>query len=438
MTSHLIRRAAGISYLVLIAALTLTPSGDAESVGSLALCLLCGDRGVADALLNVLLFAPLGALLVDDLGRTRAVVACVALSMFIETSQMLMPGRHPSPADVLFNALGGGLGVIVLGQARDRWLVSRSSRQKLAWAWVCCSVMGVALTGVLLARQVVDGPLKIRWTPSSPGGEYGGTVVHAQLGDVVLAEGAPMQPDRVRELLLGHATLVVDFVVGPPPPQRVPALLLTDEEDRFLFAVAVAGQDLWFRPRYRADDLLLDRPEYHLPLALADYREGDTVSVRLTPATEGGYRVDVDATAYGPLPRNVHPERRVGSRHLGFTVGRGWALLLFSPGFPPWFSRAADLTLLALAGLAVGALAGRGSMAVGAAALTLAFVLTPRYSSLVATPAPELLGFLAGVALSWTLRRASSGTPPFGRWMGRRHARPSEQHGKNQQSDIGR
>jgi glycopeptide antibiotics resistance protein len=80
---------------------------------------------------NVLLFVPLGALAAAQFSRRHwwmAVVACVALSGFIELGQaLLLPGRYASWSDILTNSVGGaiGVGVTMLLRRRTRDTTSR-------------------------------------------------------------------------------------------------------------------------------------------------------------------------------------------------------------------------------------------------------------------------------------------------------------------------
>ena len=64
---------------------------------------------------NVLLFIPLGALIAAQLNRRHwwiALVACIALSGFIELGQaLLLPRRYASWSDILTNSVGAAIGV---------------------------------------------------------------------------------------------------------------------------------------------------------------------------------------------------------------------------------------------------------------------------------------------------------------------------------------
>jgi hypothetical protein len=97
-------------------------------------CLVCGDLGMVDVILNLGLFVPIGLAL--GLGGRRPVGAALVgggLSLAIESIQFLVPGRDPSLSDVLTNTTGAFLGAMVAHHWRaialpcpavDRWLVT--------------------------------------------------------------------------------------------------------------------------------------------------------------------------------------------------------------------------------------------------------------------------------------------------------------------------
>ncbi len=81
--------------LVTIAGLTLYP--DSSTTTSNWNCIFCGTRATADLVLNILLFAPLGA----GFGMLRiraknALILAVMLSGAVEVAQLVIPGRAPS------------------------------------------------------------------------------------------------------------------------------------------------------------------------------------------------------------------------------------------------------------------------------------------------------------------------------------------------------
>jgi VanZ family protein len=71
-------------------------------------------RSVAEAVANVLLFLPLGALGVLLTRARWAVGGLVLVSIAIELVQLLLPARTPSARDVALNATGAAVGAAVV------------------------------------------------------------------------------------------------------------------------------------------------------------------------------------------------------------------------------------------------------------------------------------------------------------------------------------
>ncbi len=104
-----------LSGAVLIASMTLVPHPELtkESARTPLSCLLCGDYGIVDVFLNILLFIPFGfGLRLAGVSRFRGQALLMATSLGIELLQMnVIMGRDASLSDFLTNSLGGGLGI---------------------------------------------------------------------------------------------------------------------------------------------------------------------------------------------------------------------------------------------------------------------------------------------------------------------------------------
>ncbi|MDP9203224.1 MAG: VanZ family protein [Gemmatimonadota bacterium] len=141
----------GIVILILV--LTLSPSGD-RSLQPFSLAFALDLHGVADNLLNVGLFVPLGLAIGWKSRRLASAVLCgLLLSTAIELTQTIVPGRDPGLSDIVFNTLGAGLGVL-LGRHPRAWLVP-SGRTSIVLT--ISSVIGAAalMIATALARPTV-------------------------------------------------------------------------------------------------------------------------------------------------------------------------------------------------------------------------------------------------------------------------------------------
>jgi hypothetical protein len=119
------RRLAALVGAAVVLGLTLAPLG-APATESLARpswrCVACGATGASDFVGNVLLFVPLGLLLVRAGTTPRAAALGGALlSAAVELAQAAgIPGRSPALGDLLANTTGAALGAAVA--ARGAWL----------------------------------------------------------------------------------------------------------------------------------------------------------------------------------------------------------------------------------------------------------------------------------------------------------------------------
>lgn len=133
-----IRLTAAAVAVIAVAALTLAPQrfvgparwGFLQFVDAVAAPLLAWiPYGGTERMLNTLMFVPLGATIALLLSRRMwplAILAGFTLSAAVEYAQDSIPGRVPDPADVLWNTVGGAIGVVLVtlirfGIAGVRW-----------------------------------------------------------------------------------------------------------------------------------------------------------------------------------------------------------------------------------------------------------------------------------------------------------------------------
>ncbi len=145
-----LQRLASLAVVAAVLAAVLVPQpGEGAAV---SFCVACGERGVADALRNLLLFIPVGMAAAGWYrASAAAVIACAAMSLGVEVAQLWIPGRDPALGDLLFNTLGAAAGV-ALARSRAAWLrPHRRAAGRLSLAWAAVVWIAVAATGVLLA-----------------------------------------------------------------------------------------------------------------------------------------------------------------------------------------------------------------------------------------------------------------------------------------------
>ncbi|TFV53690.1 VanZ family protein [Blastococcus sp. TF02A-35] len=127
-----------VAYLALLASLTLGASpGAVFAVGAREVGRIDGlqwvDSGDVERAANVLVFVPVGLLLCFALPRVPRLLVwllCVAVSAAVEAAQVFLPGRQPTPVDVVTNSTGAAVGVVaaVVLTWAARWWARRRQR----------------------------------------------------------------------------------------------------------------------------------------------------------------------------------------------------------------------------------------------------------------------------------------------------------------------
>ena len=200
--------------LGLIAVATLVPTphragGDATPFW----CLGCGDYALADALVNVVLFVPLGW----AIARTRIrVVTSLAVvlgtTVGIEWLQHgFIPGRVASMSDILTNTVGGAAGMTL--PSLRCWIAA--SGERAVRASMLYAVLLVAALSAGAATQAVPRAGMLRWTEGSGDrsryAPFTGSLRALRVG------GMPVTMRQWRRVEAGEAVEVaVDLLSGRP------------------------------------------------------------------------------------------------------------------------------------------------------------------------------------------------------------------------------
>lgn len=383
--------------LACILGATLTPAGT-EFQPDFVSCLICGSRAWADAIANLLLYAPLGAALVWN-GRIglKPVFAAFLLSACIELAQTVIPGRDPSLSDVTFNTLGAAAGQLGALLAR-RWLVpepSIAARLSLAAATLAGAIF--AFTGRLLAPAIPTTALTLWYAPDLPELPwFHARVLETRIGTIPLRPGRLTDSTAVRQLLLTGAPLAITALAGPPVPSLGPLIAFEDDDADQIYLIGPDRHDLVIRLLTRGATWGLDQPDIRLRGAFASVARGDSMRIGIR-GHGAGYCLSLNAT------------ERCG---LGYSIGTAWAMVLYPRHWPPWaYALLGSLWVGGLA-LPVGVWTRRRALSFLAIALFAgAALLVPGAVGLLPTSLLEwsgaIIGWGAGVALQALLRRGA-------------------------------
>lgn len=318
-----------------------------------ATCLLCGERGGADLVLNVLLFLPLGVAL--GWLRIRAVRAAgigLVLAALIEFAQTVIPGRAPTWRDIAMNAIGAGVGAAITWNALA--LLRSAFARRLAWASGGIAVLTVFATGWLLQPQSKAtqwfGLLAPRLRSFEP---WSGRLDSVRVADHRITHGDIREVDAVRRAVQAHSAIRVFGSAATPPGLLAPIFLITDVDEEEMLLIGQEGTDLVLRERRRAAKLRLQQPQFRLKGLFAGHAPGEPflLEVRFAPTSACATLDGVDRCA-SPLAASSAWTLLLWRAWIGQGTQRALgALTLFGLLLPAGFFGAA-LRLGAVAALA--------------------------------------------------------------------------------------
>ena len=360
-------------------------------------CLVCGELGGVDVLLNLALFVPLGiALRMLGLRVLPSIVVAFATSLLVEMAQeTVVAGRDPSLSDLLTNSAGGLLGAVLGGHLTSLWRPGPTLAARLALAAAGGWLMLLAGTAWAVRPAATLGPGRAEWAPRLP-------LLDTFAGRIEAVDVKGTIPARDLSML---ATARLDGWTD----HLAPAVDLVGPRGTMTARLGQLGQKVTFGVRANATRLRLRPPSVKVYRALPP-ASGQQVQLA------GGLR---DATLWA----RAEAEGSVHSAELALTPGLGWLLLLPLTFYP--FDYRPDLTTAAWVALpllfagfwagrrwawhvrmgAAGAIATNGAGAVALLVLGLVVV-------------PELFGVAADGWRCWAAGAAALG----GGWLAGRYA----------------
>ena len=337
--------------IILIAALTLVPAPQQAAASALTpwYCLICGDRGLVDVLLNIALFVPFG-LALGHRGIRPSRVTLIALlgSAAIELAQAtLVPGRDASLSDVLTNTAGALAGAILASCLGTLWRPTVSRARQLALGGAAAWLALLAVTGIALQPDRASKPTRLLVAPPEP------------LLDTFRGTVHRVEPDSVPEIMQTLAVTAMVTTAGLTE-RLAPVVELRDSNRYPIARLGQLGQKPVFERR-----LLATRWRLRTPTVFA---YGGAIPADPARATlAGGYR---SATLWTEADVGGHRYRN----ELRLTPGSGWMLVLpLRYPFDRWQAWTAGIWL-AVPLLLVGFWSGRagfGAVATGAGAIML-------------------------------------------------------------------
>lgn len=364
--------------LLLIGLATLRPQPGPQPDVGLA-CVLCGDLGGPDLVLNVVLFLPLGWVLGrGGMRPLHALGVALAISGAIEFTQLFIPGRSTTLRDVLMNAAGGAIGAAV-AQRLDRWRLARPGVPVRLLLAVGATIVTVAATGWLFAVEPSGTPWYAHWSPRQGHLEHwSGRVLRSEVDGRDVRWGRIPFADDLRRSLRDGAEISIDAIAGAPTARQAGILTISDAEMREVLLIGPVGDDLVVRIRRRAARFRFDAPDARFGHLLRGLPVG------------APFRLHISVDAHRTCVRLDDGERTCSSRR---GTGSAWHLLRRGSGVGDDAARTLDAVTLALLALPAAVLLGS---AVGMWPLVAAVTLLAGTAA-----AARLTGLEAPSALEW-------------------------------------
>ena len=363
------------------------------------LCLVCGEYGGADVILNLFLFVPFAiGLRLAGWSWSRVTVACAVVSFSVELCQYLgIPGRDASLSDLLTNTTGGSAAAALAPLLRVALAPGQRDARRLLLCGTTTWIAFSMFTAWLFFPSVSSAVALSQWgTGAHREGAYKGLRRSIVLSGVSMPKGwlDAGASRRVADLFARETfELRADLVSSAPPEDREwiyrvgfrsGRLTLNQQETSVVLEV----------PR-RAAILELNGPTLRLDAGAPD-RAGVPFAIS---AGERGQHLWLESTVNGRT-------RRVD---MMLAPTMAWGLVIpFGYAFGP---EARWITMIWVAGLVAplglwGASTGRPATAILilGVSISLGLGLVPWLAHAGTVPAREWLAALLGAGAGWAAR----------------------------------
>jgi hypothetical protein len=390
-----------VAGLLAILGLTLypTPHGAESARLTPLLCLVCGENGGTDVILNLLLFIPFATgLRLAGWRWWQVTLTCAAVSFCVELAQYLwIPGRDASLSDLLTNTSGGSIAAAAAPLLR----VSLSPRPREARRLVLLGVSAfIALstfTAWLFSPWIREGTAVSQYPRHPhPPHAYAGSITDVTVSGSAMPFGAlGAEASAWVSDLFTRESLTVSLDVVSQVPRDVRTWIYRLQLGPGILSLNQQGTTLVLEVPRRGASLHMQAPALRLADG-APRREGESFSIR---AGELGHRLWLESTVEGVTRR----------AEISLAPTMAWGLVVpFGYAFGPETGLLTMIWVAALV-LPLGYWARRTekpAVAFGlvTAAVAVGLGLIPWMSETGPVPLRDWLAAAIGVAAGWAAR----------------------------------
>lgn len=267
--------------LAVILVLTLQPNYDPPETTSIT-CLVCGELGGIDVVLNVLLFVPFAVgLALAGLSWRWVVAIGAATTLLIEVLQLTtVYGRDASLSDVLTNTTGAAVGAALAPHWRTFLIPEARAARRLmivaSVAWIAMQLASAAMLRPDLPETAYYGQWQAELGQFD---RFRGVLHEASLNGERLPTGRfPDTPRARRSMLETGIAVQARITTGTLTDRLAPIVSVFDDQQTEVVVLGQDRHDLVFRIRLKPSGFRFRSPGIRLPNVFTG-AEGDTVEI---------------------------------------------------------------------------------------------------------------------------------------------------------------